>query len=57
MKEFNDAIMIQKGSNGNKVDKILSESIIKLKKSGKLQVLFSKIHKPYDNWQPSEMGW
>jgi hypothetical protein len=34
------------------VSKILTECLEKLEKDGKLQELFGKIHKPYDNWQP-----
>ncbi len=55
--DFEDAILIQKGKAGDKVDKILSDAIKKLRASGKLNELYSKMHKPYDNWQPSQMGW
>jgi polar amino acid transport system substrate-binding protein len=54
---FDDVIIISKEPEGNKVDKILSEAIKKLRESGKLEQLYSKIHKPYKNWQPAETGW
>jgi polar amino acid transport system substrate-binding protein len=54
---LDDALLIQKGAAGNKVDRILSKAIKKLRASGKLQKLYSKIHKPYVDWQPSQMGW
>lgn len=42
---------------GDEVDRILSTALATLKKSGKLQELWKRIHVPYQNWQPSEMGW
>ena len=55
--DFEDGFVIQKGPAGDKADKILSDALRKLKASGKLQELYSKIHKPYDDWQPSQMNW
>ncbi len=51
---FRDVILIPKGKKGEEIDKIISGALIKLKETGKLQKLFSKIHKPYREWQPNE---
>jgi polar amino acid transport system substrate-binding protein len=55
--DFDDAIIIPKGAEGDRLDKILSDAMTVLNKSGKLQALHSKVHHSYDKWQPSEMGW
>ncbi len=57
MIDFEDTILIQKGPAGDRIDKILSEAVRKLRKSGRLQVLWAKVHRPYNDWQPSRMGW
>jgi polar amino acid transport system substrate-binding protein len=54
---MDDIIIAPKNARGEEVDKILSNVIRKLKRSGKLKELYSKIHVPYNNWQPSRMGW
>ncbi len=54
---FDDAIVIPKGARGEQVDKILSKALLALKKNGKLDVLYPKIHRPYEDWQPAKMGW
>jgi polar amino acid transport system substrate-binding protein len=55
--DLDDAIVIQKGPEGDEMDKILSEALQELKASGRQEELYSKIHLPYDDWQPSEMDW
>jgi polar amino acid transport system substrate-binding protein len=57
MNDFNDTLLIRKGPEGEKLDKILSAIIVRLRKAGKLDELFLKIHKPYDDWQPAKMDW
>lgn len=52
--EFEDVFFIKRGTEGNDIDKFLTESIEQLKRSKKLEEIYSKIHKPYSNWQPSE---
>ena len=52
-----DMIVVSKGPEGNKMDKLLSGILIKLRKSGKLNQIYSKVHLPYNNWQPDKMGW
>jgi polar amino acid transport system substrate-binding protein len=54
---FDDVILIPKGPEGDRVDAILSDALNKLRASGQLEQLYSHIHRPYDDWQPSEMGW
>lgn len=50
--EYDDVFIIQKGLRGDYVDSIITSSINKLKKSGRLKKLYENIHRPYDNWQP-----
>jgi polar amino acid transport system substrate-binding protein len=54
---FDDVILIPKGPEGDRLDTILSDALNKLRASGQLEQLYSHIHRPYDDWQPSEMGW
>ena len=54
---LDDSIIIPKGHQGDVLDKILSDCIRKLKASGRLQELHNKIHLPYNDWQPADMGW
>lgn len=54
---FEDAIIIAKGPEGDKINKLLSDLLKKLQKLGRLEQIYSKIHLPYDDWQPSKMGW
>lgn len=56
-KNFNDIVVIPKGKRGEEIDKILSAAIRKLNETGELKKLRKKIHVPYVDWQPSEMGW
>ncbi len=56
-RDLEDTIIIPKGPRGDAVDQILSPAIKKLRASGKLDQLYSKVHRPYDDWQPSKMGW
>jgi polar amino acid transport system substrate-binding protein len=55
--DFEDAIIIPKGPEGEKTDKILSKALKKIKASGRQQELYKDIHVPYQDWQPSKMGW
>ena len=49
---FDDVFVIPKGDKGKEIDKILSECLLKLQKTGKLQELHKKVHLPYQKWQP-----
>lgn len=55
--EFDDDIAIAKNDKSEKINKILTDCIGKLESSGKLKELYDKIHSPYKEWQPSNMGW
>ena len=55
--KFDDVLLIPKGDKGKEIDKAISSCLVKLRTDGKLQEAFSKIHVPYDDWQPHEMGW
>ena len=55
--EFDDVILIPKGTKGDEVDRILSKVIETMASSGRLQELYARIHVPYQEWQPFEMGW
>ena len=56
-RKYDDIIITVKGERGKEVDKIISAAIKKLKSSGEWQKLYLKVHRPYENWQPSKMGW
>jgi len=49
---FDVKIILPKGGQGGETDKMLSEVIGKLKKSGKFNTIMGGIDAPYDNWQP-----
>jgi hypothetical protein len=49
---FDDVFVIPKGDKGKEIDKIISQCLIKLRDSGKLQELHQKVHLPYQDWQP-----
>ncbi len=54
---FEDILTLPKGPRGEEIDRLLSPVIAKLEKSGRLQELHAKIHWPYKEWQPADMGW
>lgn len=54
---FDDVIAIVNNENTDAINKILTDCVSGLENSGKLKTLYEKIHMPYDDWQPSEMGW
>ncbi|MBN1982578.1 MAG: hypothetical protein JW795_13675 [Chitinivibrionales bacterium] len=54
---FDDVIVIQKSAKGDEINEILSGLLKKLRESGKLEKIYSKVHVPYDDWQPSKMAW
>lgn len=55
--EFDDVFLVSKGEKGEKADQAISGALTKLKAENRLKELHSKIHLPYNKWQPSEMGW
>ncbi len=50
--DFEDVFIIQKGAAGNEMDAFLAQAIERLAASGKLEEIYSKIHRPYEHWQP-----
>ncbi|MGO9017848.1 MAG: ABC transporter substrate-binding protein [Syntrophobacteraceae bacterium] len=54
---FDDVVLVQKGEKGDEADKIISASLKTLASSGRLDELHSKIHVPYQDWQPDQMNW
>ena len=50
---FQDVLVVAKGPRGEEVDRIVSEILTKLEKSGKLQKIYSQLHGPYNDWQPA----
>ncbi len=54
---FDDVVLVQKGEKGDEADKIISDSLKALASSGRLEELHSKIHVPYQDWQPDKMNW
>jgi polar amino acid transport system substrate-binding protein len=51
-----DIIAIPRGERGREVNAILSDCIRKLRASGELRRLYSRIHSPYADWQPAAMA-
>lgn len=54
---FFDIPIVQIGSHGDEIDKIVSDILNRLKKSGELQAFWSQLHGPYNDWQPSQQDW
>jgi polar amino acid transport system substrate-binding protein len=50
--DFEDVFIIAKGAAGDDMDHFLSTAIDKLAASGKLDEIYSKLHRPYEHWQP-----
>lgn len=55
--EFDDVIVVQKSDHGCMIDSIISPLLRVLRRNGTLDSLYSKVHKPFDDWQPAKMGW
>lgn len=49
---FNDVFLLPRGPRGDFVDRILTESITRLRAGGRLNALYRRIHLPWDPWQP-----
>lgn len=50
--DFEDVFIIAKGPAGDEVDRFLGEAIDRLAASGKLAEIYSRLHRPYVEWQP-----
>ncbi|MDM8552263.1 transporter substrate-binding domain-containing protein [Desulfobacterales bacterium HSG2] len=51
-KRFEVKIILPKTEHGKQVDRMLSDAIQELRKSGKLKEILGTVDQPYDNWQP-----
>lgn len=49
---YDDVFAVQRNARGNFVEKVYEQALDALRKSGKLEEAYRKIHKPYDPWQP-----
>ncbi|MBW8192903.1 hypothetical protein K0504_17850 [Neiella marina] len=54
---FFDIPVVQKSAHGDEVDKIVSMILKRLKASGEMQDFWSKIHRPFTDWQPHQQDW
>ncbi|MDM5072925.1 transporter substrate-binding domain-containing protein [Aeromonas bestiarum] len=50
--DFEDVFIIAKGAAGDDMDHFLSTAIDRLAASGKLAEIYSRLHRPYEVWQP-----
>ncbi len=50
-------IVYSSNSDIGEMDRIMTGIIKKLRKNGRLDVIMSVIHKPYDDWQPYKQKW
>ncbi len=50
--DFEDVFIIAKGPAGDETDRFLGEAIDRLAASGKLAEIYSRLHRPYVEWQP-----
>lgn len=49
---FEDVFAVQRNARGDYVEKIYDQVLDTMRSSGQLQALYSKIHLPFDAWQP-----
>ncbi len=56
-RHFDSSMVIPKGSESEVMDKRLSRLLKQLKSDQQGRMLIGGIHRPYNNWQPTEMGW
>ncbi len=53
--DFEDVFIIAKGPAGDETDRFLGEAIDRLAASGKLAEIYSRLHRPYVEWQPQPL--
>ncbi|HDT5894107.1 TPA: ABC transporter substrate-binding protein [Aeromonas hydrophila subsp. hydrophila] len=53
--DFEDVFIIAKGPAGDETDRFLGEAIDRLAASGKLAQIYSRLHRPYVEWQPQPL--
>lgn len=50
--DFEDVFMLERSQRGHFADQVLTQTIRKLRASGRLQEIYRHIHRPYVDWQP-----
>ncbi len=53
--DFEDVFIIAKGPTGDEVDRFLGEAIERPAASGRLAEIYSRLHRPYVEWQPQPL--
>lgn len=51
-KRYETKAILPKGGNGGETDKMISDTLAKLKSQGRYDKIMGPINMPYDNWQP-----
>ena len=51
--DFENVFLLPRTPRGDFVDAVLTTAVEKLRHSGRLQAIYSKIYKAYDDWQPA----
>ncbi|BBO81176.1 hypothetical protein DSCO28_17420 [Desulfosarcina ovata subsp. sediminis] len=54
---WTSTIAIHKGPESQEIDRIISNSLRRLKKNEELQKIADTIHRPFENWQPYLIDW
>jgi ABC-type amino acid transport substrate-binding protein len=49
---YEDVFAVQRNARGDFVEKVYDQVLDAMRRSGKLKALYSKIHLPFDPWQP-----
>jgi polar amino acid transport system substrate-binding protein len=55
--DFDDIIVVAKSPRGEAAKKRLEEPMKRLARSGRLEAIYARGHKPFEPWQPADMGW
>lgn len=54
--DYDTVFLLPRTPRGDFVDGVLTAAVEKLRKGGRLQAIYSKIYKAYDDWQPSAVA-
>lgn len=52
--EFDEVILLPRSERGELADRVFSAAIRAARKSGRLQEVYARIHRPYEDWQPGQ---
>ncbi len=50
--DYDDVFIVPRTPRGDFVDKVISDAIRTMRANGTLDKVYSKVHKPYQDWQP-----